>query len=241
MSVPVLGNFKRFRFNRPLQVLKQHSYSGYFDNIRNPAHVWSTINTLCLAVYETPLPPCPTRRTRRCCFQVAATSAGALTHVMLCWLVSKPVDKTKAWTSCFEHFWPNAVMACRISRFPILQRPLSTEITIHTDASGPRGRSTICVVGAPFLSVAEGRKVYWEITILEAHGTIRVGFAGSKMTFEKLKPCEHIGQGHKSWALSSDNGNGIHRCESLLRCSSLQYPWWRPKWISGPKLPPWMV
>ena len=93
----------------------------------------------------------------------------------------------------------------------------------HTDASDSRHRSTICVVGAPFLAVAEGRKVYWEITILEAQGIIRIGFAGSKMTFGKLKRCEHIGQGRKSWAISSDNGNGVHRCESLLRCSPLMY------------------
>jgi hypothetical protein len=72
-------------------------------------------------------------------------------------------------------------------------------------------RSTICVVGAPFLAVAEERKVYWEITILEAQGTVRLGFAGSKMIFENLKHTEHIGQGKKSWGLSSDNGNGYHR------------------------------
>jgi hypothetical protein len=71
-------------------------------------------------------------------------------------------------------------------------------------------------VGAPFLAVPEGRKVYWEITILEAQGTVRLGFAGSKMTLGNLKRPEHIGQGKKSWGLSSDNGNGFHRCESLF-------------------------
>jgi hypothetical protein len=65
-------------------------------------------------------------------------------------------------------------------------------------------------VGAPFLAVAEGRKVYWEITVLEAQGTVRVGFAGTKMTFGNKKRNEHIGQGQKSWSLSSDNGNGYH-------------------------------
>ena len=79
-----------------------------------------------------------------------------------------------------------------------------------TDADCSRDRSTICVVGAPFLAVAEGRKVYWEITVLEAQGTVRVGFAGTKMTFGNKKRNEHIGQGQKSWSLSSDNGNGYH-------------------------------
>ncbi len=79
-----------------------------------------------------------------------------------------------------------------------------------------RDRSTICVLGAPFLAVPEGKKVYWEITILEAQGTVRVGFAGSKMIFENLKRPEHIGQGKKSWGLSSDNGNGYHRYGSLF-------------------------
>jgi hypothetical protein len=89
----------------------------------------------------------------------------------------------------------------------------------QSDAIHSLYRSSLCVVGAPFLSVAKGRKVYWEMTILEAQGSVRFGFAGSKSNYGK--PARHVGQGKKSWGFSSDNGNGYHRCDLRMSDFSL--------------------
>ena len=123
------------------------------------------------------------------------------------------IGPTAVHRSYFRRCWPDAGWPAFILILPVAFGNCNHSFT---DASYSRDRSTVCVVGAPFLPVAEGRKVYWEITILDPQGTVRVGFAGSNMSFGKKKRNEHIGQGQKSWALSSDNGNGYHRCESLF-------------------------
>jgi hypothetical protein len=87
-------------------------------------------------------------------------------------------------------------------------------ITSHTNESYFHDRSNICTVGAPFLAVANGQKVYWELTILEAQGSVRLGFAGTKISSGSMSKI--LGQGKKSWGLSSDNCNGYHRYSSLV-------------------------
>ncbi len=86
---------------------------------------------------------------------------------------------------------------------------VSRIIASQTDESRKRHRSNICTVGAPFFAVPNGNKVYWELTILEAQGSVRLGFAGTKMSSGSMGKI--IGQGRKSWGLSSDNCNGYHR------------------------------
>ena len=81
----------------------------------------------------------------------------------------------------------------------------------HADDSYLLDRSNLCTVGAPFLAVAKGRKIYWELTILEAQGSVRLGFAGTKTSSAKISKV--LGHGKKSWCVSSENGNGYHRCK----------------------------
>jgi hypothetical protein len=65
--------------------------------------------------------------------------------------------------------------------------------------------SNYCIVGAAFLAAAGGR-CYYEVEVLEAEGSLLVGFAGTNLGL-----CMKMGEDACSWGFYAGDGDGYHR------------------------------
>ncbi len=68
-------------------------------------------------------------------------------------------------------------------------------------------RGSECVVGAAFLTAANG-SYYYEVEVLEAQGGLFVGFAGTNFGLH----CSNVGDDTCSWSFYMGDGYGLHGC-----------------------------